>query len=66
MFGENKNMRIESANIRGKRRKNWKKEEIYTVLGGGDIILEKGGEAKISYFGQIYTPALMNLGARDS
>ena len=31
--------------------------KIFTVLWGKNIIFEKGGGAKILYFGQIYTPA---------
>ena len=43
------------ANIRGKR---WTKEEkgqIFTLF-LGKISFLRGGGAKISYFGQIYTP----------
>ena len=36
-----------------KREKKW---EIFTVLWRKNIIVEEGGAAKISYFGQIYTP----------
>ena len=35
-----------------------KKGEIFTVLGGKISFLKKGGGAKISYFGQIYTPGI--------
>ena len=34
-----------------------KKEEIFTVPRGKISFLEIGGGAKISYFGQIFTPA---------
>ena len=49
-----------NAKIRWRRWKNGWKREIITVLGGGEIsFLKKGGGAKISYFGIIYTPAKM-------
>ena len=39
-----------------KRWKNGAKGEIFAVNEGKNIIFEKGGWAKISYFGQIYSP----------
>ena len=45
-------------NIRGERLKNAKKEETFTVLKRRRSFLEMGGGAKISYFRQIFTPAI--------
>ena len=46
-----------NTNIRGKRWKKGEIEEIFTVLGGRNMILEKGGRgAKISIILMIYTP----------
>ena len=45
-----------NANIRGKRWKNVEKEEIFDVHRGKNIIFEKGGGLKTSYFEQIYSP----------
>ena len=42
------NLLRKNANIRGKRWKKEGKEEIFTVLWGKKIILEKGGGAIIS------------------
>ena len=41
---------------RGRGEKNGEKGEIFTVPWGKISFLKKGGGAKISYFGQIYTP----------
>ena len=39
----------------------WGKElKIFTVPKGQNIILEKGGGAKISYFGQIYNHEIID------
>ena len=45
-----------TVKLRVKMRKTQEKGEIFTVLGAKNIILEKGGGAKISYFWEIYTP----------
>ena len=58
LVGRGKNMMIhkeKNVNLRRKWWKNGGKGEIFTVLGGKNIILEKKG-AKISYFREIYTP----------
>ena len=41
----------------GKGVEKLEKGEIFTVIGGTNMILEKGGGAKISHFWEIYTPA---------
>ena len=45
----------ENAKIRGKRWKKEGKEEIFTVIGGKNIILERGGGKNINYLDN-YTP----------
>ena len=40
----------------GRKRKKMGKRGKFTVLEGKNTILENGGETKISYFGQIFTP----------
>ena len=42
-----------------------KKEEIFTVLGGKSF-LKKGGGAKTSYFGQIFTPVNLDPDTIDT
>ena len=54
------------ANIRGKRWMDGEYGEIFTVLGGKNIIFEKKGEAKISYFRQIYTPVFFWVTFRNT
>ena len=46
-----------SANILREKVENGKKEEIFTVPREKTSFLDMGGGAKISYFGQIFTPA---------
>ena len=58
MSGWGKNMIYlslkKSANIRGNKWKNGEKEDIFTVLGGKNIILEKRGWGKnINYLDNI-------------
>ena len=50
-----------NANIRSKRQKKGGKEEIFTVLWSKNIILEKGGGAKISIIQIIYTPVFRSM-----
>ena len=54
-----------STYIRGKRWKNWgKKEEIFTVLQGKNVIYAnrgRPGRGNISYFLQIFTPACVTV-----
>ena len=44
-----------------KRKNRGRKEDNFTELGGGGFPFRKGGGTKISYFGQIYTPATATL-----
>ena len=45
----------------GEQVEKWGKElKIFTVPKGQNIILEKGGGAKISYFGQIYNHEIID------
>ena len=57
MVGTGKKYDVQEKNVSLKE-KWWKiggKGEIFTVLGGKNIILKKGGGAKISHFWEIYT-----------
>ena len=50
------------ANIIGKGAEKLKIGEIFTVLGGKNMFLEKGGGvAKISHFCEIYTPEIFKF-----
>ena len=44
------------SEYKGEEVENGEKGEIITVLGGKNIIWEKGGGAKISYLGQYLQP----------
>ena len=61
LVGWGKNMMIhkEKCESKGEVVENRGNVEILTVLWGKNIILEKGGVAKISYFREIYTPGLL-------
>ena len=54
--GKNDDVLRKSANIRGKRWENGKKEEIFTAPRGKISFLEMEEGPNISYFGQIFTP----------